>query len=108
VHRRAKPFLFSFFTDRATQVQFLAFDYFTEKRGFTAETSRAPRNTSFISSRRPRLRFPNYAVPFTARWPLRPRKPLKKIFLCALGVSAVKLFPENCTVPDANCKSRLG
>ncbi len=31
VHGRAKPLFFSFFTDRATQVQFLGFDYFTER-----------------------------------------------------------------------------
>jgi len=29
VHGRAKPLFFSFFTDRATQLQFLGFDYFT-------------------------------------------------------------------------------
>jgi hypothetical protein len=28
VHGRAKPLFLSFFTDRTTQVQFLAFDYF--------------------------------------------------------------------------------
>jgi hypothetical protein len=31
VHGRAEPLLFTFLTDRATQVQFLEFDYFTEK-----------------------------------------------------------------------------
>jgi hypothetical protein len=31
VHGRAKPLFFSFFTDRATQLQFLGFDYFTAR-----------------------------------------------------------------------------
>jgi hypothetical protein len=31
VHGWAKPLFFSFFTDRATQVQFLGFDYFTAR-----------------------------------------------------------------------------
>ncbi len=30
VHGRAKPLFFSLFADRATQVQFLGFDYFTK------------------------------------------------------------------------------
>jgi hypothetical protein len=29
MHSRTKPFLSAFFTDRATQVRFLGFDYFT-------------------------------------------------------------------------------
>jgi hypothetical protein len=43
MHSRAKPLFFSFFTNRATQVRFLAIDYFTENPSSTAETPRAPR-----------------------------------------------------------------
>jgi hypothetical protein len=32
MYRRAKPLFFSFFTNRAAQVEFLVFDYFMEKR----------------------------------------------------------------------------
>jgi hypothetical protein len=34
MHGRAKPLFFPFFTDSATQVQFLAFDYFMERARF--------------------------------------------------------------------------
>jgi len=97
MHGRAKPLLFSFFADGATQSAILEFDYFTEKRSSTAET---PRETWF-----------RVAFMTGRRWPCgsgRRREGPASAFLCDLGVSAVEALLDAdliCTTPDANRKT---
>src|SRR6202022_3062844 len=47
MHGRAKPLFFAFLTDSATQVQFLAFDYFMERARFYRARSLENRAASF-------------------------------------------------------------
>jgi hypothetical protein len=42
VHSGAKPLFFSLSTDRAAQVHFLRFDYFTENAGFSGLCAALP------------------------------------------------------------------